>query len=39
MNNSLINKDSYALIFTEINEILTYFDDEVCQFSKRLNHD
>jgi len=35
----VLNKDSYALIFSEIDEILTYFDDEICQFSKRLNHE
>lgn len=35
----VLNKDSYNLIFTNIDEILAYFDDEVYEFSKRLNHE
>lgn len=33
----VLNKDDYNLIFDEIYEILSYFDEEVCVFTKRVN--
>ncbi len=33
----VLNKDNYNFIFNEIDEILTYFDDEVSAFAKRIN--
>ena len=35
----VLNKDNYNVIFDEINEVLSYFDNEVCEFSKRVNHE
>jgi hypothetical protein len=33
----VLNKDNYNLIFNEIDEILNYFDKEVCNFVQRIN--
>lgn len=35
----VINKDNYNEIFKEIDEILDYFDSELREFAKRLNHE
>ncbi len=35
----VLNRDNYNFIFNEIDEILSYFDEEVCAFSKRVNND
>jgi hypothetical protein len=35
----VVNKDNYNDIFDEIDEILGYFDDEMCEFAKRLNNE
>ena len=35
----VLDKDGYNLIFDEIYEILSYFDDEVCAFAKRVNNE
>lgn len=35
----VINKDNYNDIFKEINEILNYFDSELCEFGRRLNNE
>ena len=35
----VLNRDNYNNIFEEINEILGYFDEEVCLFSKRVNNE
>lgn len=36
---SIIYEDNYNDIFDEIDEILGYFDDEMCEFAKRLNNE
>lgn len=33
----VLNKDGYNDIFGEINEILKYFDNDICEFAKKLN--
>ena len=35
----VLNRDGYNLIFSEIDEILNYFDEEVCSFAQRINHE
>ena len=35
----VLNKDGYHLIFNEIDEILNYFDEEVCSFAQRINNE
>ena len=35
----VLNRDNYNLIFSEIDEILSYFDEEVCSFSQRINNE
>jgi len=35
----VLNRDNYNNIFKEISEILSYFDEEICLFSKRVNHE
>ena len=35
----VLNRDGYNFIFNEIDEILNYFDEEVCSFAQRINHE
>jgi len=35
----VLNRDDYNLIFNEIYELLSYFDDEVCVFAKKVNNE
>lgn len=33
----IVNKDNYNMVFEEINEILRYFDNDIYEFSNRMN--
>ena len=33
-----VNKDNYNLVFEEINEMLRYFDNDIYEFSNKMNN-